>query len=327
MKIAFHSYQLGERGTEVSLYDYARYNEEILGNESIIVSTSSRPTPALEKFEKRFKVLFYPDVWNERDNTPLRKSLEKIVSEEKVDVFYAQKGGENDDILPTNCKTLAHAVFNMRSPHGDVYAGISEYLAKRDGYPLWVPYIVDLPDIKTDLRAELGIPKDAIVVGRHGGKDTFNINFAWKAIFDIIEEKKDLYFLFLNTNKVVDHPRIIHLPLNNDLEYKRTFINTCNVMIHSRMDGETFGLAVAEFSLCNKPVITYDGPNICGVYDRSHLDILKGKAIKYNSYSELKEILSGLDDYMFDVNEGYWDAYSKDFNPKTVMERFKRIFL
>ncbi len=29
MKIAFHSEQLGYRGTEVAMYNYAKYNEEI----------------------------------------------------------------------------------------------------------------------------------------------------------------------------------------------------------------------------------------------------------------------------------------------------------
>ena len=37
-------------------------------------------------------------------------------------------------------------------------------------------------------------------------------------------------------------------------------------MIHGRSDGETFGLAVAEFSVANKPVITYSESK-----DREHL--------------------------------------------------------
>ena len=39
--VAFHSYQLGERGTEIHMYNLAKYNRDILGNESIIISTSS----------------------------------------------------------------------------------------------------------------------------------------------------------------------------------------------------------------------------------------------------------------------------------------------
>ena len=36
--VAFHSNQLGIRGTEVALYDYARYNEEISGNNIRFIS-------------------------------------------------------------------------------------------------------------------------------------------------------------------------------------------------------------------------------------------------------------------------------------------------
>ena len=37
---------------------------------------------------------------------------------------------------------------------------------------------------------------------------------------------------------------------------KEAFYRTCDAMLHARRDGETFGLAVAEFSVRNKPVIT-----------------------------------------------------------------------
>ena len=40
---------------------------------------------------------------------------------------------------------------------------------------------------------------------------------------------------------------------------------------------ETFGLAVAEFSVANKPIITYGNSK-----DNEHLRILKDKAIIYN---------------------------------------------
>lgn len=36
---------------------------------------------------------------------------------------------------------------------------------------------------------------------------------------------------------------------------KTTFINTCDAMLWARHDGETFGLAIGEFSSKNKPVI------------------------------------------------------------------------
>jgi len=36
--VAFHSNELNVRGTNVALYDYALYNEELLGNKSFIIS-------------------------------------------------------------------------------------------------------------------------------------------------------------------------------------------------------------------------------------------------------------------------------------------------
>ena len=36
MKVAFHTNQMCLRGTEIAIYDYAKYNREFLNNESII---------------------------------------------------------------------------------------------------------------------------------------------------------------------------------------------------------------------------------------------------------------------------------------------------
>ena len=61
MKILFHSNQLSLRGTEVALYDYAHYNEEILHNSSLIaIKRSGQHHPlAVKKFHTRFNVIYY----------------------------------------------------------------------------------------------------------------------------------------------------------------------------------------------------------------------------------------------------------------------------
>ena len=43
MKVLFHTLTLNFRGTAVAVYDYAKYNQEILGNESIICYDASMP--------------------------------------------------------------------------------------------------------------------------------------------------------------------------------------------------------------------------------------------------------------------------------------------
>jgi hypothetical protein len=312
MKIAFHTNQLSLRGTEVAMYDYAKYNEEILKNESIIISKDpsiwnySHPL-AEKKFKDRFKVLQYKNFLD----------VEPFLNKEQVDVFYAQKTGINDGIVSLGRKTVIHMVFQNYQPHGDVYAAISKWLGNRFNIP-YVPYMLDLPNIEGNLRQELGIPENAIVFGRHGGAETFDILFVKNVVKEIIKTRNDIYFLFMYTNKFVDSSKVIHLDGNQDLEYKTRFINTCDAMLHARTAGETFGLAVAEFSIRNKPIITFGGLQ----RESAHLQMLGNKAIKYFYDKDLKKIINDFTP----KPEIDWNAY-RDYVPEIVMNKFKEVFL
>ena len=311
-RIAFHSNQLGLRGTEVSLYDYARYNEEVLGNVSIIISINPNLTKysdsnAINKFNKRFKVLFYNN----------HKDIDKILNENNVDIFYAQKAGFIDNIVSLERKTLIHSVFQYHEPHGDVYAYISKWLGNKYNSP-YVPYIVTLPEINDNLRNELNISKDKIVFGRYGGLETFNIPFVYEAVKNILSKRNDIYFIFMNTNIFFKHKNIIYLNGTDSLEYKVKFINSCDAMLHARTVGETFGLAVAEFSLRNKPVFTFGGSQ----REWAHLDMLGDKAIKYYDQNDL---LIKINDFIPDESKN-WNCYN-EYNPHNVMNIFKRVFL
>ena len=61
-------------------------------------------------------------------------------------------------------------------------------------------------------------------------------------------------------------------------------------MIHARRSGETFGLAVAEFSAANRPVITSRDHTDNGIAS-FHLDTLKEQGTYYSSTDELVRIL------------------------------------
>ena len=324
MKIAFHSYQLGDRGTEICLYKYAKHNQEVLGNESIIISTSSRPTPSLERF-KEFKIILYPDVWqNDGKNDSLRNRLENVIQLENVDAFYAIKGGEDDGFMPKNCKRLAHAIFRMDQPHGDVYAGVCKYISdKYGGIHPYVYHIIDVPPENGNLRDKLSIPKDALVFGRHGGKDTFSIDFVKPVIKKVLDLRPDIYFLFLNTEPFIKHDRVIYLETIINEEEKMKFIDTCDAMIHARLDGEIFSLSTAEFSIRNKPVITWDGH--IEMYDRGHIEILQEKGIYYKDPQALFDILLNIDKNFIASND--WNAYNNTYSAKNVMKQFSDVFL
>lgn len=313
MKIAFHTNHLGIAGTEVAVFDYAYHNQTLLGNESIIISKNNpeQDNPEIvKKFKKHFAVIQYNSF----------SEVEKTLIDNNVDVFYVIKSGENDGIISRSKKTVIHVVFGQTyQPHGNVYAYISEWLSKQMFFGIhpWVPHMINLPDEEDNYRQKLNIPNDALVFGRYGSYYTFDIPFVKDIVIEIAQQRKDIYFLFANTEPFGNLPNIIYLDTIADLSEKVKFINTCDAMLHARTRGETFGIACGEFSIKNKPVITYGfSPEKC------HLDILKDKAIVYYNFSDLRKILNE-----FEPSEKNWDAYSSLYLPIPVMNKFKQIFL
>jgi hypothetical protein len=88
-------------------------------------------------------------------------------------------------------------------------------------------------------------------------------------------------------------------------------------MLHARWHGETFGLAVGEFAVLGKPVITYGASR-----ERAHLDALGAKARIYHDREELICILEHFQPCHEDAT-----LYSQYARPDFVMEMFQRIFL
>lgn len=313
MKIAVHVEQLDHRGCGTVPLDYSLGIRDVLGHEPVIMSSRVKSTCPVEKYEG-IKCLLYEN----------ESEVPSIIDREKIDMFYMIKaGGRNEGVTPTNCKTAIHCIFSMAEPHGDVYAGVSEWLAKRFGNNTWVPHIINPPQTNETLHAELGIPSDAFVIGRLGGYGQFDLPFAQIAVKTAIERREDLWAVFLNTKPFIDHPRVKFLPFNASNLYKSKFIKTCDAMIHARSDGETFGLAVGEFSFFNKPVFTFDAPY--GWYMRAHIDMLGDKALLYKDGNQLLSYLLQIDkDY---VNGVEWDCYSSRFSPSNVMKQFNEIFI
>ena len=306
MKIAFHSNQLGIRGTEVALYDYALGNRDILGNESIIISDANADLTSLDKFKTQFPVYLYSDF----------SEVESIIHNENIDAVYWIKAGFNDGKLVNNAKNLVHSVFKHNDVHGDVYAYVSEWLSDEmsNGELPYIPHMVNLPKHNLDYRESFGL-KDKFIIGWYGG-DNFELPFSKQAVIDVAKERDDVVFLFMNCTPFTSESNIYFIKGTTNLDEKVAFINTCDVMIHSRERGETFGLTVAEFSTFGKPIITYSNSP-----ERNHINILGDNGIYYTNYSDLYKILSEINSSV----KGY-NCYT-DFTPEKVMNKFKEVFL
>lgn len=297
------------RGTTDQLWKYSFYNQTILGNKSFIAAPSYTDLTSWPRFREAFgERVFIYDTWDD---------LQTFVDQNNIDVVYFLKYGTDDGKRLLNAKNVMHVVFDGSKPHGDKYAAVSKWLGERYNIP-HVPHIVTLPKVTENYREVLGIPDDAIIVGRHGGADSFDIPFVHETVYEVASMRPDMYFLMLNTNPFCPAlPNIIHLEPTINQDMKTAFINTCDVMIHGRKRGETFGLAVAEFLHQNKPVITYiDSP------ERNHIEILGDKGLYYENNLELRSILLN-----FVKQDKNYNHLVEEFSPEKVMKQFQEVFL
>ena len=205
MKVLFHANTLNYRGTTVAVADYAKYNQEVLGNESIIAycktygqerDMGNEPF-VIEALEKKFKVVGYRE-----------GSLEKKIDELNIDLTYMIDSGQKKAI-PTNSKTAVHAVFQFNEPYGDRYAYISKWLSDEmsQGQIPYVPHIVNLPPPTQSYRTALGL-EGKIVIGRLGGYYTFDIQGIKEYIKKLVTNNDKFVFLFAGTEPFIDHPNV-----------------------------------------------------------------------------------------------------------------------
>jgi len=103
MNIGFFIRHFTERGTEVSIYDYAKYNEEILNNKSYIICFTKEtqqkvnlPTErhSYNKFNGIFQIIEIEDI----------NDMINVIKIYNLSFFYTQTGGGDNDICQFNNK-------------------------------------------------------------------------------------------------------------------------------------------------------------------------------------------------------------------------------
>ena len=312
--MGFYDNGLSERGTTTMMFSYADYAEKYFKCKSIIFYNKhhhANNNEVINRFSNRFDV-YRVENFDE---------IDRIISDKNIKYFYNTCAGKrNCTELVKKCKNLIHAVFDIE-PFGDKYSAISDYIVKKSKYPDIdaIPYMIDLPIHNDNMIHELNLPDNAFIIGRIGGYEQFDIKEAHTGIINFLNNANNTYFVFVNTAKFYEHPQIIYLDKIVDPYFKVKYINTCNCMIHARSDGETFGLAIAEFSSFNKPIVTCRSDK-----DNCHLDILGEKAIVFDSETSLINILKDIKNIVNSRDD--WNAY-KEYTPDKVMKKFMNVFM
>lgn len=310
--VGFHTNELTIRGTEVALFDYAHYNETLLGHHSYIFASANGDLSSLPKFKNRFEVFLYQDF----------NDCQRFVQEHGIQCMYYIKAGNDDRKVIPGIKNAIHAVFQHKVTHGDTHAYVSEWLADTMGEPdAYVPHIVHMPVPNKNYRKKLNISEDAIVIGRYGGYGEFDLPFVHDAIVRTVNERSDIYFLLMNTRPFTGpHPNIIHIDSTFVPQNKSNFIDTCDYMLHARNYGESFGLSICEFLFHDKPIISWKSG-----LDRNHIKLLQSRGIWYNNGHEAYNILKTIGKNC--AYKGTYSSLVSGFTPETVMNRFNKILL
>ncbi|MTH97659.1 hypothetical protein [Roseibium sp. RKSG952] len=313
MRIGFQGAAINERGMSVAVYDYASGVQEQLGHEAVVFYDKQKSNAdVLRKFAGKFRMIGYEGAED------FRSSAEAA----HLDFCYFITGGQG--AVPCNLaeRTGIHAVFRHFEPSADVYAYVSKWLADwmTGGQAPHVPHIVDLPAPSEDFRAEHGIPADAFVVGRYGGFDQFNLDFAKTAVRQALEKRNNLYLVFLNTEPFVAHERALFLPARVTLQEKSNFIHACDAGLNAKKIGESFGLANAEFLACGKPVFTW-----AGGMDQNHVHLSPSETWVYRNRADLLCLL--LETQVSARDTELARASTSGLAPAPVMRQFDKVFL
>ena len=314
LKVGFYIRELNFRGIANSIFIYAKNNQTILKNKSIIFYNSTaldNKPEAIKEFKKKFKTIKVSSL----------DEIEKINKNLKLDYIYFQRDGAKDEIV-NNSKNIIHAVFpqNPFQYHGYNYAFISKWLSKtcsNNKFP-FAPLPVQLLKNNQNLRKKLKIPKNAKVFGYHGGETSFDLIFVRDAVKKLVKQNKNIYFLFMNIKKFFNHKKIIFIKGTFNQTQKVKFINTCDAMLHARSLGESFGLSCAEFAIKNKPIFTY---GYCR--QRAHFEICKNNIIPYYSYEDLNSKILNFNKY----KKHNSNNLKNELSEKNTIKVFKKILL
>lgn len=333
-RILMHVNSLSETGTSTSVFEYAlglmarefqvsvAYNSNAHDNHPLVISN----------FKKSFDLIPYTDF----------KSLDLLASR-KFDVGYFLKAGTIDGHVFSRIPSSIHAVFKHFEPHGDAYCYISEWLCKEmENYrksitPVerfrlllkgsylsgrksleYVPHCVDLPKPTESLRSTWGIPESAILGIRIGGYEKFDIEWVHDSVKKVLNTCPDLFFVFVNTKKFIDHPRVKFESAIIDIQKKVNALHSSDFFLHARKMGESFGMAILEAMRCEIPVFAWEGGR-----DKNHTLLLSEKSLYQNS-ADLCEKIINVAKYD-EVELNY--LKSLEFTRDRVLDKFEYHFI
>lgn len=261
-----------------------------------------------------------------------RDDLESYVRDHYVDTVYTFSGGRRVDLYYfdkrnpeswrlSSAKHLTHAVFRNYDPHGDYYLYVSRWLWKsslrrfrlrrllmllqrrRSRNKTAIGYLPHFTSIHERQIAEVpflkNLPAGSKVITRVGGKDQFSDVAAKNAVRKLLSRREDLWFVMVNTEKFIEHPRVVHIQELGSLQIANLYRNS-HVALNGRRMGESFGYSIIEPLVLGTPVIAPHWSRN-PFMDKNHIEILSGSGLLYTSTSNLVKKIEQIVDKPRDI--------------------------
>jgi glycosyltransferase involved in cell wall biosynthesis len=244
-----------------------------------------------------------------------------------------EKGNYNFPIVETNIHGTLHTKADYR-----IFPSETMVDFKKITIPHTVIYNPTMPKLTdSDLREELGIPKDAFVYGKisRASNDIFTpmTYLAYKKC-----EAPDVYFIQMGINKAtIEISQKLNLKnfiaIDQSLDETRIsqFYNTFDLYCHGNSLGETFGNTIAEAMIHGKPVISHLGAKMwpqaqCEVIGNDKYFVKRNDIYAFEEYMNFMKLLKNNKDE-YQEYKTYCETRAENlFDYKAISQKYANVF-
>ncbi len=153
--------------------------------------------------------------------------------------------------------------------------------------PIEIPNIVPKDSYKKEYNIE-----NKFIVGLHQRNDV-NIFSSWPLkAFSELNDDDSVFMLLGGSEKHIEQTKelkiknFIHIPFSGDMNIVYKFLNTLDVYLHGRKDGEINSQSIAEALYFGLPIISHNGSNANG-----HIETIGNAGIVHKTYENyVKEL-------------------------------------
>ena len=128
----------------------------------------------------------------------------------------------------------------------------------------------------------------------------------------LLNENRNLYFIFVNTRAFIQHPRAFFVDTITDKQSKSDYLQSADFFLHARAGGESFGIAIVEAMSLGLPVLAWRGGS-----DLNHVELLGENSLYSNAFDLVHKIQS-IRNYA-DISRNYEIALN--YKPEPVIEK------